>query len=104
MKKITTICALAMALAVGTTGCNSPKTEAVHFPEKGCSFNTYYFTFQDDELVSVNAPCVENFNTRTCLYTPGNKKQCKASGPSKEISPEAIKKYLWIYDNGEKWE
>jgi len=104
MKLKTTICTLAAALTFGLGGCNDVKTEAVHFPEKGCSFNNYYFTFQDDELIRVNAPCVENLTTRTCLYTPGNKKQCKASGPSKEISPEAIKKYLWIYDNGEKWE
>lgn len=104
MKLKKTICVLAAALSIGAAGCNGPKTEAVHFPEKGCSFNTYYFTFQDDELVSVNAPCVENLSTRTCLYTPGNKEQCKASAPSKEISSEAINGYLRVYDEGQKWE
>ena len=102
MKLKTTICALAAALSIGAAGCNGPRTEGVHFPEKGCAFNTYYFTFQDDELVSVNAPCVESLNTRTCLYTEGNKKQCKASAPSKKISSEAINGYLRIYEDGKK--
>jgi hypothetical protein len=97
-----TICALAAALSFAVGGCNGPKTEAVHFPEKGCSFNNYYFTFQDDELVSVDAPCVENLTTRTCLYTPGNKKQCKDGGFPKKVSPEVINKYLRIYEEGQK--
>ena len=104
MKLRKTLYALAAALSIGAAGCDNTRHEAVTFPEKGCAFNNYYFSFQDDELVSVDAPCVENLTTRTCLYTPGNKEQCKASGPSKEISSEAIKKYLWIYENGEKWD
>jgi hypothetical protein len=98
-----TLCLLTAALAFGIGGCDNTKHEAVTFHEEGCSFSNYYFSFKGDELVSVDAPCVENLNTRTCLYTPGNKEQCKASGPSKEKSPEAIEKYLWIYENGEKW-
>ncbi len=102
MKIKTTLCALAAVLSIGAAGCNGPRTEGVHYPEKGCSFNNYYFTFQDDKLLSVNAPCVENFNTRTCLYTPGNKKQCKNTGSAKEISQEVLDKYLRIYDEGQK--
>ena len=95
MKLKKTICALAMAMAVGTTGCK----DRGQLPNKDDFFNntvfavgdrTYRAIYVDDNMLNDLAALVEvprgsSTSAAYCFYTSGHENYCAGQGKSWEM-------------------
>ena len=100
----TTICALAMSLAV--VGCTikedtgAVKKEVVQFPKDSHSiFSEFKFQFKDEKLLTFSF--INNAGSYSCFYTPGNSLYCGAL-PEHKMTEEMSLFSQKVYEEGEK--